>query len=531
MRLLLEGRLDTVYNKYKQKIDKERKLNSSVSETSWYDKLAENNHFKDTNFKYLDDILTLIYKQYLITDEEDYEPLSYDSADSYLRHMNGQVELLGDAISYYDLNKDRFTIREIKNYNGYGHFLQDVSTKKNTISKKEEKKIQKSGAEQIFSNDDVNVIKPITYEASCYYGAGTKWCTASRDTDMHWLNYSRKGNLYYVFLNRYKNDNRFYKVAIQTFFDSDFDQSIYWDATDEPMTKKEEQLFKMVLPEDAKQAIKSDFTTSRPNTLTPIIQSLESDQTTAMEVLEHIQYDLGESKDTLFIKIPPFQIENNGGDDYINAVNAYTKIYLTSKKFGDLQYEDVFLIVLQPPIGAKSANADVVFDVGEQGLVPQSESVDLFEGLVNSNQYAYPISNFSSQVKDRIIKNLINMYILNKDSNLKKWINKTYPDRKQAYTMAGYTFTKGGNLTKKFLKYLKDIGEDKPVNRKKVLTDLGIIKQTKDGWVNAQGKEISLSGYQSSFFSAMKQAGIIKGTGRDFTIGPNFEKFAKKYNI
>jgi hypothetical protein len=161
MRLLLEGRLDTVYNKYKQKIDKERKLNSSVSETSWYDKLAENNHFKDTNFKYLDDILTLIYKQYLITDEEDYEPLSYDSADSYLRHMNGQVELLGDAISYYDLNKDRFTIREIKNYNGYGHFLQDVSTKKNTISKKEEKKIQKSGAEQIFSNDDVNVIKPI----------------------------------------------------------------------------------------------------------------------------------------------------------------------------------------------------------------------------------------------------------------------------------------------------------------------------------------------------------------------------------
>jgi hypothetical protein len=315
MGLLLEGRLDTVYNKYKQKIDKERKLNSSVSETSWYDKLAENNHFKDTNFKYLDDILTLIYKQYLITDEEDYEPLSYDSADSYLRHMNGQVELLGDAISYYDLNKDRFTIREIKNYNGYGHFLQDVSTKKNTISKKEEKKIQKSGAEQIFSNDDVNVIKPITYEASCYYGAGTKWCTASRDTDMHWLNYSRKGNLYYVFLNRYKNDNRFYKVAIQTFFDSGFEQSIYWDATDEPMTKKEEQLFKMVLPEDAKQAIKSDFTTSRPNTLTPIIQSLESDQTTAMEVLEHIQYDLGESKDTLFIKIPAFQIENDGGDD------------------------------------------------------------------------------------------------------------------------------------------------------------------------------------------------------------------------
>jgi hypothetical protein len=287
----------------------------------------------------------------------------------------------------------------------------------------------------------------------------------------------------------------------------------------------------MVLPEDAKQAIKSDFTKSRPNTLTPIIQSIESDQTTATEVLEYIQYDLGESSDMLFIKIPPFQIENSGSDGYFNAVNANTRIYLTSKKFGDLQYEDVFLIVLQPQIGAKSANADVVFDVGEQGLVPQSEDVDLFEGLVNSSQYAYPISNFSSQVKQKIIKNLINRYISDNDSNLRKWVNKTYPDRKQAYTMAGYTFTKGGNLTKKFLKYMKDIGEDTPVSRKKVLTDLGIIKQTKDGWVNAQGNEISLSGYLSSFFSALKQADIIKGTGKNFTIGPNFEKFAKKYNI
>jgi hypothetical protein len=372
MGLLLEGRLDTVYNKYKQKIDKERKLNSSVSETSWYDKLAENNHFQDTNFKYLDDILTLIYEHYLITDYEDYESLSYDEANNYIRHMNDVVERLGEAISYYDFNKDRFTVREIKNYSNIDDFLQDVNEKQNTLSKKEEKKIQKSGAEQIFSNDEVSVVKPITYEASCYYGAGTKWCTASKNTDMHWLNYSKKGNLYYVFLKRYKDDNRFYKVAIQTFFDSDFDQSIYWDATDESMTRKEEQLFKMVLPEEAKQAIKSDFTKSRPNTLTPIIQSIESDQTTATEVLDYIQYDLGESSDMLFIKIPPFQIENSGSDGYFNAVNANTRIYLTSKRFGKLQYEDVFLIVQQPQIGAKSANADIAFDVGEQGLSPKS---------------------------------------------------------------------------------------------------------------------------------------------------------------
>ena len=126
MGLLLEGRLDTVYNKYKKKIDKERKLNSNVSETSWYDKLAENNHFQDTNFKYLDDILAVLYKQFTITDDENYEPLTYEGAREFINLINDVVERLGDAISYYDLNKDRFQIREIRNYPTVYDFMDDV---------------------------------------------------------------------------------------------------------------------------------------------------------------------------------------------------------------------------------------------------------------------------------------------------------------------------------------------------------------------------------------------------------------------
>ena len=127
MGLLLEGRLDTVYNKYKKKIDKERKLNSNVSETSWYDKLAENNHFQDTNFKYLDDILAVLYKQFTITDDENYEPLTYENAREFINLINDVVERLGDAISYYDLNKDRFQIREIRNYQTVYDFMDDVN--------------------------------------------------------------------------------------------------------------------------------------------------------------------------------------------------------------------------------------------------------------------------------------------------------------------------------------------------------------------------------------------------------------------
>lgn len=530
MGLLLEGRLDTVYNKYKKKIDKERKLNSNVSETSWYDKLAENNHFQDTNFKYLDDILAVLYKQFTITDDENYEPLTYESAREFINLINDVVERLGDAISYYDLNKDRFQIREIRNYQTVYDFMDDVNEKKNTLTKKEEKKIQKSGSVDVFSNDDVTVVKPITYEASCYYGAGTKWCTASKDTSNHWLNYSKKGNLYYVFLNRYKSDNRFYKVAIQTFFDSDFNSSIYWDATDEPMTKKEEQLFKMVLPEEAKQAIIADFNSTKPNVFEPIIQNLETDKTTEMDVLEYIQYDLGESKDTIFVRIPPFDVEKEMGTEGLVTFGARAQMYLTSKKFGDLQFEDIFVIFYEPGRGQKEVTVDISFDIGDD-IAPETKGEDLFEGITHSSQAIVRINDASSQIRSRIIKTFISTYKSKPDSNLKRWIDKTYPDRRKVYTMAGYTFTGSGNLTKRFLKYMRDLGENKPVTRKKVLMDLGVIKQTNDGWTNSSGNKITLDGYLSSFFAAMRAAGITAGTTKAFVRGPNFEKFANKYNI
>jgi hypothetical protein len=41
------------------------------------------------------------------------------------------------------------------------------------------------------------ILKPKTYEASCYYGSGTKWCTSSKDTKEHFRKYTREGELYY----------------------------------------------------------------------------------------------------------------------------------------------------------------------------------------------------------------------------------------------------------------------------------------------------------------------------------------------
>ena len=43
------------------------------------------------------------------------------------------------------------------------------------------KKQEKSGTTKLLDNKDFLIIQPHTYEANCYYGAGTKWCTTDKE--------------------------------------------------------------------------------------------------------------------------------------------------------------------------------------------------------------------------------------------------------------------------------------------------------------------------------------------------------------
>lgn len=55
----------------------------------------------------------------------------------------------------------------------------------------------KKTAVKLYEDDDVLVMSPKSIEASCYYGANTRWCTASKEKPETFKDYSEKGNLYY----------------------------------------------------------------------------------------------------------------------------------------------------------------------------------------------------------------------------------------------------------------------------------------------------------------------------------------------
>lgn len=105
--------------------------------------------------------------------------------------------------------------------------------------KKHENKIRRQvqaidGANIVYEDERYTVVNPLTYNASCYYGAGTKWCTSSEKTQQYWNDKNAEGKLFYVFDKTLPTSNRYYKVAIHQLYDGN---QTFWDAPDKNFTE------------------------------------------------------------------------------------------------------------------------------------------------------------------------------------------------------------------------------------------------------------------------------------------------------
>jgi hypothetical protein len=90
---------------------------------------------------------------------------------------------------------------------------------RNALAAKEEqdaaKTVDKGEAETVFENEAVRIIVPKNEAASCYYGQGTRWCTAGRDNNMY-DRYARDGDLYILLPKQPKYDGEKYQLHFQS---------------------------------------------------------------------------------------------------------------------------------------------------------------------------------------------------------------------------------------------------------------------------------------------------------------------------
>lgn len=90
------------------------------------------------------------------------------------------------------------------------------------------------GAIKVYEDDRFTVVTPLTYEASCYYGSGSKWCTAAKSSDQHFMSYNRDAKLFYFLDKKASTSDRFYKVALLQKYTG---KQVYYDAPDNAFTK------------------------------------------------------------------------------------------------------------------------------------------------------------------------------------------------------------------------------------------------------------------------------------------------------
>lgn len=205
LKVLLEGRLEDVIKKYTNNQD-------DVEDVIYFSK-----NDPSGNNKYLKWMTT----QWL------------ESVSGVGAGNKGDIVLV---VKSFHENLQRINNKDINSYKSFGE-LRDVTDEAEEKKKEaEEKKAVKNQKEVIYSDDDWLVVSPLSWEASCYYGAGTKWCVASKQTDTHWKSYNKRSTFFYVIDKNKTQKDPLYKVAYRMLKDNKWE---FWDAEDLEFSKQE----------------------------------------------------------------------------------------------------------------------------------------------------------------------------------------------------------------------------------------------------------------------------------------------------
>jgi len=105
------------------------------------------------------------------------------------------MKIMDDVIS----NRRSLPKKDFAKYNSYEELLKDLNMIK---ASKVTDDITK-----FYEDKDLLVIAANTWESSCKYGAGSKWCTTARDTNSYWERHNSTGTeFFWIFKNKPQDD-------------------------------------------------------------------------------------------------------------------------------------------------------------------------------------------------------------------------------------------------------------------------------------------------------------------------------------
>jgi hypothetical protein len=102
-----------------------------------------------------------------------------------------EAEEVKDNLKFYLKFSNRKNVRPLDNNYTYSNMVRDIKKWKNV----ELENIEKDGAIILYDGIYGQLVSPLTKDASCIYGKGTKWCTAG-ENDNKFLIYNSMGPLF-----------------------------------------------------------------------------------------------------------------------------------------------------------------------------------------------------------------------------------------------------------------------------------------------------------------------------------------------
>ena len=154
-------------------------------------------------------------------------------------------EIIG-AVDLFEKYSKQFKNKNINAYDSpdqiVAAYKEEVVSKRVAKARKERDKTEPKATEEdrhlVYEDENLFVVRPLTVDASCHYGRKTKWCI-SQDHNDYFREYTEdEGKVFYFIKDdRRKNDDPYYKVAIQLSIDSrsnDIEFDGYWDRYDNP---------------------------------------------------------------------------------------------------------------------------------------------------------------------------------------------------------------------------------------------------------------------------------------------------------
>lgn len=186
--------------------------------------------------KFTEDVLDLVLNN------PDLEKYNHKYTNFVLKNLNPDLDM-GMMIPYVvqlvnDFDKVQARL-EKKDINQYESISELKHALEEPLIKKREKELEKQ-VEKIYENDKYLVVRPLTEEASCKYGANTKWCVTEKGSGNFHIYTTGGQRLYFIISKEKLKQGVYAKIAIH--IDNEGEPT-YYDAQDRTFSQNEINLF------------------------------------------------------------------------------------------------------------------------------------------------------------------------------------------------------------------------------------------------------------------------------------------------